>query len=221
MKPWTLVYVLLVGWTAGCLKCYSLCAQHLPAAHCKRTCECSDALLSRPLNYFRTEDGTNFLVQPGCHQDCKLTCFSLSQGWTLHQCLVGCECQLTTGELGTGQMQAEVLVVPSLAEVTVAEPLQRVSAKEETLCEERTEAEPSQEEACYRNCQDSCTAQDCVDTCSDHFCGGYRPPQVSTSSLSFWLLTAGFLIGLLWWARWYFPEEKTRRPQAKRVRYSP
>lgn len=220
MKPWTLVYALLAGWAAGCLKCYSLCTHHLPASHCERTCGCSDVQLSRPLNYFRTEDGTDFLVQPGCAQDCKLTCFSLSQGWTLHQCLVGCECQLTTGEVGEGQLQAEVLVVPSLPNAPVIHPVQRISAVE-TSCEERTEAEPSQEQACYRNCQDSCTSQDCVDACSDHFCGGYRPPQVSTSSLYFWLLTAGFLIGLLWWAGRYLPQEKTRRPQARRVRFSP
>jgi hypothetical protein len=219
MKQWMVIYAILVGWAAGCLKCYSRCSTHMSASECSRMCGCSQEKLATPVNYFLTEDGAGFLVQPGCRNDCKVTCFSLSQGWTLHQCLTSCECDLQRIDLENSQQEAELIAIQALSAQSQPFPPANTPVSDSS-CEEKTAREQSQEEACYVNCQNSCSSEECVATCSDHFCGGYSPPQVTTSNLSFWLLLIGVLVGLLLWG-WYQPKEESRRPLARRVRLSP
>lgn len=216
MKQWMVVYAVLVGCTTGCLKCYSRCSTHMSASECSRMCGCSQEKLATPVNHFRTEDGAGFLVQPGCPNDCKITCFSISQGWTLHQCLTSCECDLQRIELDDSIQELAFLDIPAPSQSYP----QANPPISDPSCDTKTTPEQSQEEACYLNCQNSCSSEECIATCSDHFCGGYSPPQVSTSNLSFWLLLIGGFVGLLLWG-WYRPKEESRRPLARRVRLSP
>ena len=200
----TVFYVLLLNWAAACLKCYSHCTTDMTTTDCSRMCGCTDEMLSRPLNFFRTEDGAGFLIQPGCDSDCRLTCVSLSQGWSLHQCLSACECQLTRGELDDA-VTIE-LVTPKTRLHTV-----NFVHQSEVTREEKTEMESVQRE----NRGNEGLEEGKRETCADEEKG------------EGWMLNAGVglvvvaVVAGVVWTNCVKPQEKSRRPHARKIRQSP